>query len=167
MMKTVRETLDYVRQFRGRIIVVKISKYVLANKERLDNVVSDIVSLKHAGIDVIVTYSDATFKSDSWSSLEPAVFLNIDNISAIMGQLAMGITPIVFFGETPSLSSEKAIASLAIKFGAIKIVYVTNYDGIFKAGKSLIHEMDLEQAREMLASPRAVTRETRAQLEVA
>lgn len=167
MTRSVQETLDYVRQFRGRIIVVKINKNVLANKEKLDSIVGDIVLLKNAGVDIVVTHSDVTFTGKSWLSLEPAVFLDINSVSGIAGQMALGITPIVFFDETPSLSSEKAIASLAIRLGAIKIVYITNYDGIFQSGGILIHEMDLAQARNMLELPGAVTQETRARLEVA
>ena len=162
-----KEILGYSRQFRGKIIVIKVSKIVLANSKKLANVIRDIILLKSAGIEIVVTHSDTQFVSDPWRSLEPVVFLDTSMISGITDQIALGISPVVFFGETPSLSSEKAIASLAIKLGAVKLIYVTNYDGVFQAGKFLIHEMDMEQTRERLDAPGAITKEMRKRVEVA
>ncbi|MFA6973819.1 MAG: hypothetical protein WC238_03740 [Parcubacteria group bacterium] len=167
IFRVAKEILDYVRQFRGKIIVVKVSKDVLVSKKKLSNVIRDMILLKSVGIEIVVTHSDTQFVRDPWFSLDPVVFLDISTISGITGQMDMGITPVVFFGETSSLSSEKAIASLAIKLGAVKIVYVTNYDGIFQAGKFLIHEIDVEQAGKMLNTPGAITQETRSRVEVA
>ncbi len=161
-----KEVLDYVRQFRKKIIVIKVSKVVLANSKKLANVVRDIILLKSAGIEIVVTHSNTQFVRDPWLSLEPVTFLDISTVSNITGQIALGITPVVFFGETPALSSEKAIASLAIRLNAVKLVYITNYDGIFQSGKFLIHEMDIEQARRMLATPGAITKEMRRRVEV-
>lgn len=166
-LKILKETLDYVRQFQGKIIVVKVSKIVLANKKKLTNVIRDIILLKNAGIEIVVTHSSTKFVRDSWLSLEPVVFLNISTVADIKGQMAIGVMPIVFFEENPLLSSEKAIASLAIKLGAVKIIYITNCDGIFQSGKFLIHEMDVEQARDMLNVPGAITHEMRRRVEVA
>ncbi|MFA6383223.1 MAG: hypothetical protein WCX17_02270 [Parcubacteria group bacterium] len=166
IVRTVKEILDYVRQFRGKIIVVKVNKDVLADKKKLNNVIRDMILLKSAGIKIVATHSEARFTRDQWLSLEP-VFLGISTISGITGQMAKGATPVVYFEETPKLSSEKAIVSLAIKLGAVKIVYVTNFDGIFESGKRLIHEMDVEQARELLKKSGAVTGEARKRVEVA
>lgn len=165
--RNAKEILDYVKQFWGKIIVIKVSKVVLANSKKLANVIRDIILLKSAGIEIIVTHSDTQFVSDPWLSLEPVVFLDISTISGITGQIALGITPVIFFGETPSLSSEKAIASLAIKIGAVKIIYVTNYDGVFQSGKSLIHEMNTEQTKKRLETPSYITKEMRRRVEVA
>jgi len=168
-MKTVRikEVLDYVRQFRGKIIVVKVNKDVLADKKKLNNVIQDMILLKSAGIEIVATHSEAQFARDQWLSLEPVVFLDISTISGIVGQMAVGATPVVYFKETPELSSEKAIVSLATKLGAVKIVYITNFDGIFGPERRLIHEMDVEQARELLNKAGAVSGEARELVEVA
>ncbi|MDP1620618.1 MAG: hypothetical protein Q8M12_06515, partial [bacterium] len=164
--RVIREVLGYVRQFNGRIIVVKISKSVLADKERINNVIRDIILLKSVGVNVVVTHSDTNFMRDPWLSLEPIVFLDISTVADIEGQMAMGVTPVVFFNETLLLPSEKAVASLAIKLGAIKIVYVTNCDGIFQSGK-LISEMDMAQASEMLGMLGIITHEMKNRVEVA
>jgi len=165
--RVTKETLDYARQFRGKTIIVKVSKVVLANNIKLANVIRDILLLKSAGIEIVVTHSETQFVRDPWLSLEPVVFLDISTISGITGQMALGITPVIFFGETELLSSEKAITSLAIKLGALKVIYITNYDGVFQSGKFLIHEMDVEQARGMLDTPGAITQEMRKRVEVA
>lgn len=165
--RVAKEILDYARQFRGKIIVVKVSKHVLAKDKKLGNVIRDIGLLKNAGIEVVVTHSDTHFRKDPWFTLEPVVFLDISTISDIAGHVAMGMTPVVFFGETSFLSSEKAIASLALKLGAIKIVYVTNQDGVFQSGKLLIHEMDVQQVREMIAMPGVITQDMLKRVEVA
>ncbi|HCP09051.1 MAG TPA: hypothetical protein DIT25_04630 [Candidatus Moranbacteria bacterium] len=162
-----KEILDYTRQFRGKIIVVKVSKHVLAKDKKLGNVIRDIGLLKNAGIEVVVTHSDTHFRKDPWFTLEPVVFLDISTISDIAGHVAMGMTPVVFFGETSFLSSEKAIASLALKLGAIKIVYITNQDGVFQSGKLLVHEMNVRQVREMIAMSGVITHDMLKRVEVA
>lgn len=167
IVRTVKEILDYARQFRGKIIVVKVNKDVLVDKKKLNNVIRDMILLKSAGIEIVATHSETQFTRDQWLSLEPVVFLDISTISGITGQIAVGATPVVYFEETPELSSEKAIVSLAIKLGAVKIVYVTNFDGIFGPERRLIHEMDIKQARELLNKPGTVTGEAKKRIEVA
>ena len=148
-LRVLKETLDYVRQFRGKTIILKISKIVLANSMKLTNVIKDIILLRNSEINVVVTHSESQFKRDPWLGLEPVIFLDIATISGVENQIALGILPVVFFDETLPLSSEKAITSLAIKLGAAKIIYITNYDGIFQSG-SLISEMNVERAIEFI-----------------
>lgn len=162
----IREVLDYIRRFRGKNILIKICNSVIADENKINNVIRDIILLKGVGIGVVIAHSKHDFDRGVWSGIEPVTFLDISTMANIGGHMEIGITPVVFFDEDPSLSSDKAVASLAVKLSVIKIIYVTNYDGIFQSGKSLIHDLDIEQAKAILASGEVVSREMEEILDV-
>jgi N-acetylglutamate synthase-like GNAT family acetyltransferase len=158
--QTIEEVIRYTRRFRGSAFLVSVGAAVLAATEKLGHIVKDLGLLRDAGIRVVVVHSDGSFRKEPWLALDPVSFLDLAAEASIAELMTPAVTPVV------RLRDEKATVRLALELRVAKIVYVTNQDGVFRSGKTLVHDMDVEHAREMMDTP-TVTRDMRERIEAA
>lgn len=151
-LRVIKEILSYTQQYRNLIVVIKIGKEVIAQLEKL-GIIKDICMLRTAGVNIIVAYDADNTNSDYWINSECTFQdMNLSSVNDIEKYLSLGIVPTIHFPNISNLSNDKAVASLASKLGANKLIYITNREGVFDKSNQnqLLREVSVNDAETLL-----------------
>lgn len=139
--KIIRETLFYVQQFKNSIFVIYLEDKIICRIEEL-GILRDIYSLQDIGIKIVIFYSN--------SKLEDRIYQLefFHNIAKIEIALKSKLIPAMYCDNNSS--TEKMICDASIQLCAKKIIFVTNYNGIYDKNRQLIAEMTIQEAEKLL-----------------
>jgi isopentenyl phosphate kinase/N-acetylglutamate synthase-like GNAT family acetyltransferase len=166
--RALKEAIDYINLCRGKVVVIKISKAVIGESQRLSNVIRDVSLLVSAGIRIVIAHAQPHCEHFLWQGIEPNVQLDSADLSGVERKIAKRITPVIFLSGPDPTARDQMLVAMAKDVGAVKVVYVTKQDGLFRSKDSIISEMNIAEAREMINHPdELVTLDMRGRMEAA
>lgn len=143
--RIIRNALTYAHNFRGQIIVIKLDNDICKNILK-NQLATDIISIAKT-TDMTVYIVATTTMQEVIEEME-----KLSGFPKIDQKTNYCIIPILVDGKD-DLADKKA-CEIAITYSAKKLIFITTSDGIYDRDKTLIHQMDLAEAKTTINNPR-------------
>jgi len=161
MLRSIREAVSYIAEYRGKIIVVRLDDTINPT-----DALEDIALLVRVGLRIVVVASEAMITPETFRVISGVMEIrDADDRDGMYQTIMAGKIAVVADPAGHPIDTDQRAEKLAVALSADKLLYVTNVKGICRSGE-LVNELQLDEAKLLLQSS-AVTGGVRRKLECA
>lgn len=148
--KAISDALLYTKKFKDSIFVINIDKEVI-DSVREFGATTDINLVSEMGIKLIITYNIDNDNPGYWPSInDKLIKIEPNDINAILQAISEQKIPFINCYTENDNTVDEIVTKIATDINAEKIIFLSQYQGIFDDEKKLISEIDIDKASELL-----------------